>query len=112
MKRKLDDEMVRRLGFIFNAKMKKAQMTGIPFKLRFEDMYWPEYCPVLGIELNYYRKGRMIDSSPSFDRMDPNQGYTPENTRIISNRANRIKNDGSAEEHRKIAAYIDGSIYL
>ena len=72
-----------------------------------DDMFWPEYCPILGIRLVYGKKGRMVDASPSLDRVDPSKGYTLENTRVISNRANRIKNDGTAEEHRKIAAYMD-----
>ena len=112
MKRQLDDEIVRRLRFVFLTKQATAAKKGIEFSLKFDDMYWPEYCPVLGLELNYYRKGKRVDNSPSFDRVDNTLGYTPEKTRIISDRANRIKNDGTAEEHRKIAAYIDGSIYI
>ena len=104
--------MLKRLNTIFLKKMDNARANGIAFSLKFSDIYWPEYCPVLGLELNYHRKGRKVDNSPSFDRIDPALSYTPENTRIISERANRIKNDGTAEEHRKIAAYIDGSIYL
>ena len=112
MKRKLDDEMVKRLKYIFVRKMDNARHNGVAFSLKFEDMYWPEYCPVLGLELNYNRKGRKEENSPSFDRIDPSLSYTPENTRIISERANRIKNDGTAEEHRKIAAYMEGGLYL
>ena len=97
---------------MFLAKMSGAANRGIPFSLKFDDMYWPEFCPVLGIELNYYRKGKMTENSPSFDRVDNTLGYTPENTRIISMRANRLKSDGTEEEHRKIAAYINGSIYI
>lgn len=112
MKRKLDDEVRKRLLYLFGRKQVKASMSKIPFDLSFDDIYWPEFCPVLGLELNYHRKGVMVDESPSFDRVDPSLGYTKDNTRIISNRANRIKNDGSAEEHRKIAAYIEGHNYL
>lgn len=112
MKRQLNDDMKKRVSMLFLNKMTSAAKRGVPFSLKLEDIYWPEYCPVLGLELNYSRKGQAVEDSPSFDRVDPNQGYTPENTRIISTRANRIKNDGTAEEHRKIAAYIDGSIYL
>ena len=103
-----------RIKQIFLAKQINTLAADIPFYLTVESLTWPEFCPVLGIKLDYFRKGRgkQTDYSPSFDRIDPNQGYTPENTRIISNRANRIKNDGTAEEHRKIAAYMEGGLYL
>ena len=112
MKRQIDDEMLKRLRAIFLKKIENAARNKIPFSLKFDDMYWPEFCPVLGIELNYLRKGSKIDASPSFDRVDNDLPYTPENTRIISWRANRLKSDGTEEEHRKIAAYINGSIYI
>lgn len=66
---------------------------------------WPEYCPILGIKLDYETNGRQ-ENSPSFDRLDPTKGYISGNVQIISWRANRIKNDGSAEEHQKIANYL------
>ena len=42
----------------------------------------------------------------SFDRINPKEGYTKENTQIISYRANRIKNDASADELLKIGHYM------
>ena len=95
---------------LFLNKMTSAAKRGITFSLKLEDIYWPEYCSVLGLELNYSRKGKAVEDSPSFDRVDPSQGYTPENTRIISTRANRIKNDGSASEHRRIADWLDSRV--
>lgn len=90
-------------------KAMNAARAGIPFDLKVEDLVWPQYCPVLGIELSYERKGsgEVHDNSATFDRLDPNKGYVRGNVFIISYRANRIKNDGSAEEHRRIAAYIE-----
>lgn len=68
----------------------------------------PELCPILGIKLRHAvgeKTGQ--DCSPSFDRVKPEFGYVTGNVRIISFRANRIKSNGTAEEHRKIAAYIE-----
>lgn len=75
-----------------------------------ENLNIPDYCPILKIKLNYdgmdcYRTRG--DDSPSIDRIDPTKGYTKDNIHIISWRANRIKNDGTPEEHRKIADYIE-----
>lgn len=69
----------------------------------------PLYCPVLNIPLDYQSKTNIsyrTDNSPSLDRVDNTKGYTPENTVIMSWRANRIKNDGTAEEHEAIAKFI------
>jgi hypothetical protein len=35
-------------------------------------------------------------------------GYVHGNVRVISNRANRLKSDGTKEEHLKIAEYMKG----
>ena len=48
--------------------------------------------------------------SPSLDRIDPTGGYTPDNIRVISYRANWIKNDGTLDEHQKIAAYMESNL--
>jgi len=66
-----------------------------------------ELCPVLGFAYSFQR-GRgcnitSVDSSPSIDRLDPKLGYTPDNIAVISNRANRLKSDGLAEEHEALA---------
>jgi predicted DNA-binding protein YlxM (UPF0122 family) len=69
----------------------------------------PDFCPILGLELNYsgYGSGKeRSDSSPSVDRIDSNKGYTIDNIHIISWRANRIKNDSTPEELKKIADYM------
>ena len=100
-----------RIRQIFLAKQINALAADVPFHLTVDSLVWPEFCPVLGIKLDYFRRGRgkQSDYSPSFDRVNPDEGYTPENTRIISNRANRIKNSGSAEDHRKVAQYIESN---
>ena len=47
------------------------------------------------------------DSSPSLDRVVPSLGYIPSNVAVISHLANRIKNTGTAEQHRRIADWMD-----
>lgn len=67
-------------------------------------------CPVLGIALRLDLPEGFtthVPNSPSLDRVRPDLGYVPGNVRVISNRANLIKNDGTADEHRRIAAYIE-----
>jgi hypothetical protein len=68
------------------------------------DIVIPEVCPVLKIPIKADLQGS--DNSPSLDRLVPSEGYTKENARVISWRANVIKNCGTREEHERIAAYM------
>jgi hypothetical protein len=88
---------------------KKAHSYGVEFSIEFGDVIFPTHCPILGTELNYFAEGR-DENSPSFDRIDPKKGYVKGNVAIISLRANRIKNDGTAEEHQKIADFINSAL--
>lgn len=90
----------------FRNKERTAKSQGIPFTLEFHEIEWPTYCPALGCLLNYCAEKRE-ENSPSFDRIDPSQGYVKGNVQIVSWRANRIKNDATPEELRKIADYLD-----
>lgn len=96
---------------IFDQVKNRAKRQGIEFDIRFEDLVWPEYCPVLGIELNYLNHtDNKNQSSPSFDRVNPNKGYVKDNVRIISLRVNRIKFNASLEEIELVLKYIKGEL--
>jgi len=86
----------------------KRRRGGIPFHLTPEDIEhritFPITCPVLGIPLN---DPSIPESSFSIDRVDNSQGYTVDNVRIISVRANRLKADATLEEMRAIVAYME-----
>jgi hypothetical protein len=90
----------------FVTKKNAALQAGLLFTLEFGDLVWPDVCPVLGIPLDYTASGRS-ENSVSFDQIDPGKGYVPGNVMVMSWRANRIKNDGSAEEHRRIAEFME-----
>lgn len=92
----------------FARKHANATRVGYSWTVTFGELTWPTHCPVLGLELDYFAENRQ-ENSPSFDRLDSNIGYDKGNVVIVSWRANRIKNDGTAEEHRKIADYLDKS---
>lgn len=82
--------------------------AGVPFDLVWEDLAWPTLCPILGIPIDYLSAGGgRNEASCSFDRHDNTLGYVKGNVSVVSWRGNRIKNDGTAEEHRKVAAYLD-----
>jgi hypothetical protein len=77
----------------------RALKNGIPFTLVESDIVIPDVCPVLGIPLVKHqgKKGYHPDS-PSLDRIKPKLGYTQGNVRVISARANLLKNDASVKE--------------
>jgi hypothetical protein len=91
----------------------RAKKLGIPFTLTVD---WlknntPEICPVLEIPLvRGIENG--LDSSPSIDRLIPELGYTQENCRVISHRANTIKSSASPKELRKVAKWLEKELLL
>ena len=83
----------------------RAEHRGISFDLTEVDIIIPKVCPVLGIELEVGIGGQ-TDASPSLDRLIPSLGYTRGNIAVISNRANRLKSDGTAAEHEAIVRWM------
>ncbi len=94
----------------FRAKKANSIRVGKEFTVEFGDIDFPTHCPILGIELNYFNEEGYLDDSPSFDRINPALGYVKGNVAIISMRANRIKNNGTAEEHQKIADFMRSAL--
>jgi hypothetical protein len=100
------DDLSRAQHLKFVRKRQNVRQTGHEWNLNLEDVQWNSHCPILGIELDYFAESTQ-ENSPSFDRTDASKGYVRGNVIIVSWRANRIKNNGTAEEHRRIAEYLD-----
>ena len=103
---KENTDLYREQRFKFGRKKANAVRIGYSWTVTFGELGWPTHCPILGIPLNYFAEARE-EGSPSFDRIDNSKGYERDNVQIISWRANRIKNDGTIEEHRKIADFME-----
>ena len=82
----------------------RAKRYDLPLDITVEDINIPEFCPVLGIELQR-GVGRPQDNSPSLDRIIPNLGYVVGNVEVISYRANTLKRDATPEELQKLYEY-------
>jgi hypothetical protein len=61
-------------------------------------------CPALGVPLVW--GSGVNDNTPSLDRIDPNKGYVRGNVQWLSHKANRIKNDATLEELRRVYEFM------
>jgi len=95
---------------MFNSAKQRAKSKKLEFTITLTDVKLPEddLCPVLGIPI--LLQDYQSDNSPSLDRIDNSRGYTPENVMVISNRANRLKRNGTAEEHYRIFRYMTNQL--
>lgn len=89
----------------------RAKRAGMECSITMEDIIIPDVCPVLGIPLFSAAGGgkkppTLLGNSPSLDRIDNSKGYTPDNIRVISMRANDLKSDATLEELEAVVAYM------
>lgn len=80
----------------------RAKQAGVAFDLDIWQLSVPSVCPVLGIPLD----SSDLHHTPSIDRFVPSKGYTHQNVRIMSFRANSIKTDATADELLKVWQYV------
>jgi hypothetical protein len=97
-------------NIIYQAR-KRAKASGVPFNITTEHLIsiFPEdsLCPVLGIPMKFGDDNDGRDNSPSVDRIIPTEGYVEGNVVWVSYRANRIKNDASLEELKKLVHFYE-----
>ena len=81
----------------------RAKQKGIVFTVEVDDLLpLPETCPLLGLRL-HVAEGQADNGSYSLDRIDADGPYDAANTRVISWKANRLRNDGSNFDHMRVA---------
>lgn len=90
---------------LYNAKS-RAKAKNLEFDLTVDNIFLPEYCPVLGIKLEW-NENKTKANSYSIDRVDNTKGYTHDNTIIVSLRANRLKNDATLEELKSVYEFYE-----
>lgn len=84
----------------------RSRKEKLEFDLSVEDLLpLPTVCPVFGIPLRLSVE-LQDPNTYSLDRIDNTKGYVRGNVAVMSYRANRLKNDGTAEEHEAIAAWM------
>jgi len=93
----------RRLWSSAKARAKKENRE---FTITPEDIVIPDVCPVFGFDLEVNTGERYKDTSPSLDRFDSDKGYTPENIRVISWRANWLKKNMTTAEAQALSSWM------
>lgn len=84
--------------YIFMSLRTRARRLNIEFNLEESDVVIPDVCPILGVPLTQLVGHGRQDYNPSVDRIIPQKGYTKGNIEIMSDKANRMKNNASPEE--------------
>ena len=84
----------------------RALRKGLEFTIEKDDIVVPDRCPLLDVPLVNGNGIKNRADSPSLDRIDPSKGYVKGNVWVISNRANQIKNDATAEELIRIGNLV------
>lgn len=85
---------------IQNAK-NRAKKLGIRFFLSVDDLDVPAFCPLLNIPI--FVGDVRGDNSPSLDRIVPEKGYVSGNVWVISDLANRIKQNATPDQIEQVA---------
>ena len=90
---------------LFYTTRSRCKRKNIYFDITIEDIVIPEKCPILDV---IFDKDRY---SPTIDRIIPKLGYIKNNIRVISKKANTMKNDADFEElalfSKNIIKYIN-----
>ena len=91
---------------IFYRVKSRAKRNGIDFTIDEADIKVPETCPILGMVLDVLpgKGSGYHPTSPSLDRINPAYGYVKGNVRVISARANLLKNNATSAELKLVLA--------
>ena len=83
---------------LWSAAKSRANRKGREFSIELSDIVIPDTCPVLGTPM----------VGPSLDRIDSSKGYVKGNVRVISKRANTLKNNATIEELELVLKDLKG----
>ena len=100
------------IGTMFRDAKNRAQEKNLPFNVTAEYLrsIATNECPIFKTSLDWGTSGlgfgKAKPNGPQLDRIIPELGYVIGNVAFISRRANRIKDNGTMQEHYDIADWI------
>lgn len=92
--------------FLLWSAKRRAKSKSLPFNIEESDITIPVNCPILGVPLKRSKKYGASDS-PTLDRIIPALGYIKGNIQVISNMANRMKQDATFEQMAKLGEWAN-----
>lgn len=92
---------------LWSSAKERAKKYGRVFDLLVTDITVPDTCPVFNIKL-IPGVGKQHSGSPTLDRLDSSKGYTKDNVRVISQRANALKQDATIGMLEALIKYMKG----
>ena len=113
--RKTDKEL-HIANFLGSAK-RRAKRDNVPFSITGEYLLsiatneCPGFHTPFEWGLSGLGQGHAKPNGPTLDRIEPHLGYVEGNVAFISYRANRLKDDGTMQEHYDIADWIWNHLY-
>ena len=103
---------LQHLKIYFKNARSRATRDNVPFNLILQDLIdiATDECPVFNTPFVWggakMGKGKTRPDTPTLDRILPELGYVKGNVAFLSYRANRIKDNGTMQEHYDIADWI------
>ena len=93
----------------------RAKRRNLDFNIQLSDIIIPKNCPIFGTPIKLFLEDMSQSNisranSPSLDRIDSTKGYVKNNIIVLSYRANIVKGNGTAIEHRKIAQWMQQNL--
>ena len=90
--------------YLWDKAKRRAKQQKLDFNITPEDIIIPRRCPALGIPIQVL--SGVYDHSATLDCVNPARGYVKGNVAVISRRANRIKNNATADELMDIGRWL------
>ena len=112
MARQLLSEKDKHIGTAFNHARDRAKRLNLPFSitLKYLRAIAEDKCPVFHTPFEWGKSGlgcgKFKENGPQLDRIEPELGYVEGNVAFISHRANRLKDNGTMQDHYDIADWI------
>lgn len=90
---------------MFASAKRRARVLSREFTITLDDIVIPEFCPIF-TQLKLEKSSKRVSSnSPSLDRKNPSEGYTPNNIWVISHKANTMKSNATLDELKEFGQW-------
>jgi hypothetical protein len=107
----------KQIGAAFHHANDRARKQNLPFNitLKYLREIAGDECPIFHTPFEWgisgLGPGKFKPNGPQLDRIEPDLGYVEGNVAFISHRANRLKDNGTMQDHYDIADWIWSHLY-